>query len=376
MNDDLAFERVLDEALDQLAAGASLVAIVSRFPARHAAALAPLLEAATFARAGLAAAPLPPPDLARGRQRFISAAQQPPPAIAAPVEKWERVSAAMRSWWERVSPAISPLRLVLASLLAILLLAGAASASATALPGDTLYPLKRALEASRLALTFDPASRQAFDAELAARRRHEAAQVLALGREITLEFQGTVEAVSAGQLRVSGLSVFTSAAESFHPGDEVAVLARATRDGRLIAARLTLLRPAPTDPMPTLTRTVPTSTPGVTATLPAPTRPALASATAPRPTALRPTAQPSRLVSTLPPATRDAQSTPRLATPRPTDPTSASPTRPAAATSRPNSPTDSPANTPAVAAPTDRPPDPGTTPGERPAPTATPARRP
>jgi hypothetical protein len=372
MTDDSAFERVLDLALDQYAAGDPPAVILARFPNEHTA-LAPLLEIAARAQAGLAATSIPPPDLAHGRQRFLAAGERPPLAAKAAVSPWERLAAAIGSVWERVSPAISPQRLALASLAAIVLLVGASSVSATALPGDGLYPLKRALETARLALTFDPTAREDLDAVLAARRRQEAAQVLALGREAALSFQGTVEAVAPGQLAISGLTLLTPAAQSFHTGDEVAVLARATRDGRLIATRLTLLRPAPT---PTPTRVVPSSTPRSTATPPAPTRPALASPSAPRPTARPPTPEPSHPTTTLPPANRDDEPTAS-----PIDrPAGVTPSlAPTADSSRPvtQRPTDAPpTDRPPTNSPTTRPLDPSPTLPERPSATPTPGRPP
>src|SRR5450756_215383 len=47
-----------------------------------------------------------------------------------------------------------------------------ASAAAT-LPGDSLYPVKRALENTRLALTPGEQAREQFEEQLAARRRNE-----------------------------------------------------------------------------------------------------------------------------------------------------------------------------------------------------------
>ena len=295
MNAHPDFELALDQALDALAAGQAPEAILARFrppafPAHYAADLAPLLEAAQRAQAGLAA-PVPAPNLARGRRRFLQAAQARPRATRA----------------FRLNPALG---FVLAVVF-IGLLAYVPWASAAALPGDGLYPVKRAIENVQAALAA-PDQRAAVAEALAARRRDEAARLTNLRRAAQLSFEGTVERVERDRLSVSGLTVLTREAAAFNPGDRVAVEARSTTDGTLIATRLTLLRAAPVTPTPTPSPTHPrpTATPPtrVTSTQPPapatrvpPTRPA-ASATPPpaRPTA---TSQPARTRQAEPSAT-------------------------------------------------------------------------
>jgi hypothetical protein len=60
----------------------------------------------------------------------------------------------------------------------VLVLAGATSAAASSLPGDTLYPVKRATEDVRLALTFDDVARTQLLSELTDRRLEELAEIV------------------------------------------------------------------------------------------------------------------------------------------------------------------------------------------------------
>lgn len=59
----------------------------------------------------------------------------------------------------------------------VLVLAGATSAAASSLPGDALYPVKRASEDVRVALTFDAFARTQLLSELTDRRIEELAEI-------------------------------------------------------------------------------------------------------------------------------------------------------------------------------------------------------
>jgi len=74
-------------------------------------------------------------------------------------------------WFTLLRPALA------AAAIALLILAGATSASASSLPGDPLYGVKRASEDVRLALTFDDVARMQLLSELADRRLAELAEI-------------------------------------------------------------------------------------------------------------------------------------------------------------------------------------------------------
>lgn len=242
MNADHAFELAVDEALRLLASGVSREECLRRFP-QYAADFEPLLAAAEAARVGLLASqPVPTPDLARGKRRFLQAAR-------APIGR--RIGLGNVRW---VSAALA---------LLVVIGLGAGVASAKALPGDLLYPVKRSLESVQLALTFDSDAHVRLTDEQAARRRAEAQAVLDLQREAHLEFEGVVESMQTTTLTVSGLAVLTDLAPNFQFGDRVRVSAY-TDQGALIAETITLLArptpwPAPT-PRSTPTRPVNTAT--------------------------------------------------------------------------------------------------------------------
>jgi len=107
-------------------------------------------------------------------------------------------------------------RLVAVTLAAVFFLGlGCLGVSASSLPGDILYPLKRAAEDVRLALTFREASREFYQNHLAAVRIDEVQAVLSDGRSAQVEFEGCVTGADGSALYVEGLPVFMGTAESW-----------------------------------------------------------------------------------------------------------------------------------------------------------------
>ena len=323
MNDERAFELVLDEVLQMMAAGASRDECLARFP-EHGTALAPLLAAAEVARAGLHADdPIPAPDLSRGRRRLLLAARPP-----------------------RRSP-FEFLRFATAMALAVVLVfIGVAAASANTLPGDALYPVKRGLESAQLALTLNPAARATLQAELSARRRAETQAVINLRRETQVEFEGVVERVGENEVVVSGLVVRVEGTVGFQPGDQVSVEASTTAAGAIVAGAITPLTPL-TPPRP-----APEANATPTAARPSPTPSAMpnASPQPPTPTLARPTAT---FIPTL--------ARPTGASPIPSTPTGARPAQVTSPTATLVLPTDS---RPSLAPTETRGPEATPTPGE------------
>ncbi len=76
------------------------------------------------------------------------------------------------------------------------------AASAAALPGDMLYPLKRTVEEARLVLTTD---RDSLSKQLEQERRSEVAALLLTGGEAEVEFAGPIESIGQGRWQVAGL---------------------------------------------------------------------------------------------------------------------------------------------------------------------------
>ncbi len=286
----LDFEHALDEALRLRSAGWTVAACLERFP-EHAEALEPLLETADdVARALFADTPVPEPDLARGRARVLQAARS---------AGRRRASLPLGRW-------------AMALALVLIVVFGTAAASAQALPGDWLYPVKRGLEAARLALTVDDTTRLQVDAEQNERRRQELVELARLGREGVVEFEGSVEAVTGTTLVVDGVPIEGSTRAA--AGDQVRVRVR-TASGELVLEELspvaapdlteaplpttapapTDTRPAPTDSPPTRTAVIPPTRAAATIT-PEPTREPAATATVAA--TLEPTRLPDRATPT------------------------------------------------------------------------------
>ncbi len=129
------------------------------------------------------------------------------------------------------------------ALAAALLLAGlgvTARVSASALPGEPLYGVKRAVEAVRQALVTGDAARQALDGALAERRRFEARELQRLGRTAEVEFDGIVEDTADGEWTVAGVRIQVPPAVLAAPaplGQAVWVRARVTA-GRFVALQV------------------------------------------------------------------------------------------------------------------------------------------
>lgn len=165
-----------------------------------------------------------------------------------------------------------PSILRLASILAVTLALAAIplAASASALPGDALYGVKRGLEDVRVLLApTDAALRQQLHQE----RLREIESLLREGRTAQVQLDGVLEAVSPGAIRVSGKSIQIPAGMAL-PDISLGTPVLATveiRDGALILVNLVPLpgagAPMVTAPSPTPVREpTPTLGAGVLAT--------------------------------------------------------------------------------------------------------------
>jgi len=160
---------------------------------------------------------------------------------------------------------------------------GLVVAAGNSLPGDLLYPVKRATEKAQRLLAFDPVSRRSLEDEFARRRYDEVRAVLNGGRPVTVEFEGSLEEIGEGFWVLGGLRVDLNAQTAIENrpavGSTVSVRALLPGDGSILArylrvrSELTPMKlPACTAPSPTATSTsrpvVPTAT-----SSPEPTRP-------------------------------------------------------------------------------------------------------
>jgi hypothetical protein len=140
----------------------------------------------------------------------MSEIEVPAVAIRRSRERIVAMAQAMRRR-RRVAPLRSFPRVALAGLAAILAaflgLGGLLAASAQSLPGDTLYPIKRAGESVSLELSASAASRQALQDGFSQRRSSEVLSLLDLSRSAPVSFQGVVRRQSVDSLLVGNIPV-------------------------------------------------------------------------------------------------------------------------------------------------------------------------
>jgi hypothetical protein len=260
MNADL--ELKLIDCLSALDGGESLETVLARYPG-DADQLRPMLEVA----AALPTLRLEPSQAAKSKSRKAFLAQ----------------AAALRERAHpRRRPNLRPLTTFASLALALILVAGGAVvASASALPGDPLYGVKRLVENARLSLASDRATLAAqFDQE----RVRETQALLSVGREAEVEFGGVIESIQPRAWVVAGLPVGIDATTRIDGEPQVGLRAQVrgrTAGGMLTAASIAVERgeqptPVPSEPEPTPTPSATaTPTPGATHTpvaSPSPTR--------------------------------------------------------------------------------------------------------
>ncbi|MBI3953981.1 MAG: hypothetical protein HY330_05660, partial [Chloroflexi bacterium] len=180
MSDARHLNRILDDCLDRvLFRGESVESCLARHP-QQAAELEPLLRAAVLTRQALASQPQPEWK-AQARLRLGQALEQ------------HRRLAGRRGWarglWRSPRWAAAA-----AAALVVALLAGAGSgtvaASASSVPNEPLYGVKRKAEAVRLFFSLGEDSKATVYADLADRRLVEMASMTEAGRPREVELLG------------------------------------------------------------------------------------------------------------------------------------------------------------------------------------------
>lgn len=218
----------LQEALESLAQGKS----IERALAPHgelASDLRPLLEAATAA-AALGHREVPEAALLRSRRRTLA-----------------RAAGLMETAPRRPLLRLVPRLALLATALVVALAAGVdgiSTAAAQSIPGDILYPVKIVSEDLRLRLAAQPSERQSLEALYAQRRVDEVLRLLALGRELPLSFQASVDEIGPILWTVGGVPVRVSPETrvlgEILPGMTIEVEGLTQSDGTFLAHELHL----------------------------------------------------------------------------------------------------------------------------------------
>ncbi len=187
----------LEICLREIENGADVETVLARFP-KLAGELRPILETSVKARTLRVSAAEPSQEaIRRGRARVMQRAAEMRESRVAPRK--------------RVIPVFQRLALSF-SLAAVLLLSGTGllNASASALPGENLYPVKRTWEGLRLLLIFDQQARTILKDQFEYERLHEVNELLLEGRDETIQFAGVFMEVN-GAPYVSGVPVILPA---------------------------------------------------------------------------------------------------------------------------------------------------------------------
>jgi hypothetical protein len=222
----------LEVCLNALETGADLGSVLKRFPDLQNE-LRPLLEAAQNAKL-LAISEVPEKALRGGKMRVLGHA----------AEMRKSAPKRRRRWSMFAFP-----RLATSLAIALILLlsgTGLVSASNGALPGDSLYPVKRTWEDVRLMLVVNPASREHLEDQYEQERLHEVDELLVEKRPETISFTGVVTDQVGDQWTVSGISVQITA-NSRLPlvpvmvGSSILVRGRTNVQGFVEAERVTFL---------------------------------------------------------------------------------------------------------------------------------------
>lgn len=218
----------LEICLQELEKGRDVESILAQYP-DLADELRPILQTAIKARS--MSAPEPASDAQRrGRARVMQRAAELRESKIAPRKSL------------RVIPIFQRLALSFALLL-ILMLSGTGilSASASALPGESLYPVKRGWEGVRLFFIFDREARELLANEFENERLHEVNELLSEGRHETIQVAGVFMQVN-GKTYISGLQVVLPAnIQTPENGAAVVVSGRTNAQGFIEVTSLELL---------------------------------------------------------------------------------------------------------------------------------------
>lgn len=258
----------LEICLQALEQGSDIEACLARFPAQ-ADELRPILETALQARS-IAVAEVSETALRRGRARVLQA--------AAELREQNSASVPNRRW----KPArIFSLALVSAAVMFCLLVStgtGLVNAAADSLPGDGLYPIKRAWENIRLFISA-PKARLELETQFKDERVREINHLFLAGRAEQVEFEGVVTTQTVPYWNISGLQVLVTDQAQIEgevlPGARVVVWGQ-TNAGFVLAKKIRLLTPPLVTPTPLSSPNPPpilTPTPRLTETqvIPSPT---------------------------------------------------------------------------------------------------------
>jgi len=224
----------LEVCLNALETGADLGSVLKRFPDLQDE-LRPLLEASQKAKI-LAISEVPEKAVRGGKLRVLQHAAEMRRATPKPRRRWSMFA------FPRLATS-----LVIAFIF-LLSGTGLVSASNSALPGDSLYPVKRTWEDVRLVLVVNPTSREHLEDQYEQERLHEVDELLVEKRSEAITFTGMVTDQTGDQWMVSGISVQITPTSQLPlvpvvVGSSIMVRGRTNAQGFVEAERVTFLKP-------------------------------------------------------------------------------------------------------------------------------------
>lgn len=245
----------LENALLLLATGIPLPEVLAE-AGDDAVWLGPLLEMAAEIGELRQGVPLPPPG--RSLQRMLDYGQEAGVGRSTIVFRPGGLQAGLVRLLGGLIPHLAG---VLAALLLVVVLLGSAVTllARQSLPGQPLYPLKRAGETVQLAITFNSQERDRLQENFNQRRQQEVKLLLEQDRVASVAFEGQVEAVTATSLTVAGLTAQltpqTEIKGNLAIGARIRLEVQTQPRDQLIVLSVVILEPGPPTPTPTITLT-------------------------------------------------------------------------------------------------------------------------
>lgn len=134
--------------------------------------------------------------------------------------------------------------ITIAAFIGLLMIAagGVVSASAQALPGEALYPVKLLADNLQIALAFNPEARAELEQQIQNERLQEVEQVLERGDAVTVNLTGEITAIGEGTIEVNGIQIKVDpefiAQSGLKVGDKVTVKGSTTSNGSIQASQI------------------------------------------------------------------------------------------------------------------------------------------
>jgi hypothetical protein len=261
------FELIIEECLAQMRAGKALEECLSDHPS-HAEELRPLLQAAVRVW-GIPVPRARPSAVQAGRERLLASANfqrtAPTPVSSGRFSRYTKQVLGTLTIFPLGNrhPSLNFAFRMAAILVIVLLATGGITvkASASSLPGDKLYPVKRTWEALRLSTAINQQRKQQLIEQFATERRDEVKELIQLHRAETVEFQAPLEKIDAEHWVVDGFQIQidpeTTMEGQPETGGDVDVRARLESDGTLIAIQVRASSGTQPSPFPTVSPTPP-----------------------------------------------------------------------------------------------------------------------